>query len=182
MASGGSASSTACARLPVRGGTDEKTGESLASAALAARVGWCVALVRDMAVRLSTGHWNPADLEALASGRDAAGRPLPPMAWMALRRLGWGTVPPDGVVVNDRVVRMAQEQAGRALRSACWREGLTRAVTGTWPADPVRRTGEEWDAVRAAAPGGEHLPSPVIRAAPARSPATSATTGGSRPA
>src|SRR6185437_4984816 len=48
--------------------------------------------------------------------------------------------------------------------SACWRDGLTRAVAGTWPADPARRTPEEWDAVRAAIPGGEHLPSAVIRA------------------
>jgi hypothetical protein len=148
----------------VRGGTDEKTGEALTTATLAERVAWCAALVQSMAARLSAGHWNPDGLESLASGRDRAGRPLPAMAWMALRRLGWGTAPPEGVTVNDRVVRMAQEQAGRALRSACWRDGLTRAVTGTWPADPAKRTGEEWDAVRAAAPGGEHLPSAVIRA------------------
>jgi hypothetical protein len=147
-----------------RGGTDEKAGEALTTATLAERVAWCAALVQGMAARLSAGHWNPAGLESLASGRDAADRPLPAMAWMALRRLGWGAAPPDGVTVNDRVVRMAQEQAGRALRSACWRDGLTRAVTGTWPADPAKRTGQEWDAVRAAVPGGEQLPSAVIRA------------------
>ena len=155
---------TACVRVLVRGGTDEETGEALTAAAVAERVSWCAALVQGMAARLVAGHWNPADLKSLASGRDAAGRPLPAMAWMALRRLGWGTAPPEGVTVNDRIIRMAQEQAGRTLRSACWRDGLTRAVAGTWPADPARRTGEEWDAVRAAAPGGEHLPSPVIRA------------------
>ena len=83
---------------------------------------------------------------------------------MALRRLGWGAAPPDGVTVNDRVIRMAQEQAGRILRSACWRASLTRAVIATWPADPGKRTAEEWEAVRAAVPGGEHLPSAVIRA------------------
>ena len=161
---GGAAPRTACARLLVRGGTDEKTGGALTATALAARVGWCAALVQGMAAGLTSARWHPAGLVPLASGRDAAGRPLPAMAWMALRRLGWGAVPPDGVAVNDRIVRMAQEQAGRALRSACWRDGLTRAVTGTWPVDPARRTGEEWDAVRAAAPGGEHLPAPVIRA------------------
>ena len=160
----GKAARTACAQMLVRGGTDEKTGEALTAAAVAERVSWCAALVQGMTARLVAGHWNPAGLASLASGRDAAGRPLPAMAWMALRRLGWGTAPPDGVTVNDRVVRMAQEQAGRALRSACWRDALTRAVTGTWPADPGKRTPEEWDAVRAAAPGGEHLPSPVIRA------------------
>ncbi len=157
------AARTACARAQVRGGTDEKTGHALSAATVAQRFSWCAALVQGMAVRLSAGHWSPADLESLASGRDAAGKPLPAVAWMALRRLGWGTAPPDGVTVNDRVVRMAQEQAGRALRSACWRDALTRAITGTWPADPGRRTGEEWDAVRAAVPGGEHLPSAVIR-------------------
>ena len=160
----GGAARTACARVLVRGGTDEKTGEALSAAAVAERVSWCAALVQGMAARLSAGHWHPADLESLASGRDAAGKPLPAMGWMALRRLGWGTAPPEGVTVNDRVVRMAQEQAGRVLRSACWRDGLTRAVAGTWPADPARRTPEEWDAVRAAVPGGEHLPSAVIRA------------------
>jgi IS605 OrfB family transposase len=162
-ASGGAAH-TACAGVLVRGGTDEKTGEALTTAALAERAGWCAALVQGMAARLAAGHWNPAGLEALASGRDTAGEPLPAMAWMALRRLGWDTAPLDGVTVNDRIIRMAQEQAGRALRSACWRDGLTRAVTGTWPADPSKRTGEEWDNVRAAIPGGEHLPSSVIRA------------------
>ena len=160
----GAAARTACTRVPVRGGTDEETGEALTAAAVAERVEWCAALVQGMAARLVAGHWNPAGLESLASGEDAAGRPLPAMAWMALRRLGWGTAPPEGVTVNDRIIRMAQEQAGRILRSACWRDALTRAVAGTWPADPARRTPQEWDAVRAAAPGGEHLPSPVIRA------------------
>jgi hypothetical protein len=165
MALGGAAAArTACARVLVRGGTDEQTGEALTAATLAERVAWCAALVQGMAARLVAGHWHPAGLESLASGRDAAGKPLPAMAWMALRRLGWGAAPPDGVTVNDRIVRMAQEQAGRILRSACWRDGLTRAVAGTWPADPARRTPEEWDAVRAAIPGGEHLPSAVIRA------------------
>ncbi len=163
LAAGG-ASRTACARVLVRGGTDEKTGRELPAAVVAERVGWCAALVQGMAGRLAAGRWTPADLAALAAGRDAAGRPLPAQAWMGLRRLGWAAVPPAGVKVNDRVMRMAQEQAGRLLRSALWRDALTTAVTGTWPADPARRTCEEWDAVRAAAPGGESLPSAVIRA------------------
>jgi len=163
-APGGAAARTACARVLVRGGADEETGEALPAAAVAERVAWCAALVQGMAGRLVAGRWNPADLTTLASGRDTEDRPLPPNAWMALRRLGWGTAPPDGVKVNDRIARMAQELAGRALRSVGWRDALTRAVTATWPADPVRRTPEEWDAVRAAVPGGEHLPSAVIRA------------------
>lgn len=160
----GEAARTACARVLVRSGTDEKTGEKLSAAAVAERVSWCTSLVQGMAARLVAAHWTTDGLESLATGRDAKGKPLPARAWMALRRLGWGAAAPDSVTVNDRIVRMAQEQAGRTLRSACWRDELTRAVTGTWPADPAKRTPEEWDAVRAAAPGGETLPSPVIRA------------------
>jgi hypothetical protein len=83
---------------------------------------------------------------------------------MAARRLGWDAVRPAGITVNDRVMRMAQEQAGRLLRSAAWRAALTGAIVTTWPADPGKRTPEEWDAVRAAAPGGEHVPSGIIGA------------------
>ncbi|MEV0811456.1 hypothetical protein [Micromonospora sp. NPDC050200] len=54
---------------------------------------------------------------------------------MALRRLGWTATTPEGVKVNDRIVRMAQEQAGRALRSAKWRADLTAGVLSTWPAE-----------------------------------------------
>ncbi|WP_351235072.1 zinc ribbon domain-containing protein, partial [Streptomyces sp. NPDC002133] len=82
---------------------------------------------------------------------------------MALRRLGWTVAPPRGVKVNDRIVRMAQEQAGRGLRSAKWRADLTAGVVKTWPADPAHRTAGEWDAVRDAVPGGQFLPSGVIR-------------------
>jgi hypothetical protein len=117
-----------------------------------------------MAAGLLAGHWNAADGQALASGRGPDGRPLPSMAWMALRRLGWDTVTPGSVIVNDRVRRMALEQAGRILRSAAWRAALTTAILATWPAQSGKRTPEEWDAVRAAIPGGEHLPSGIIRA------------------
>jgi hypothetical protein len=67
------------------------------------------------------------------------------------------------VKVNDRIVRMAQEQTGRALRSAKWRAEVTAGVLAAWPADPAKRTADEWDAVRVAIPGGEYLPSSVIK-------------------
>jgi hypothetical protein len=79
---------------------------------------------------------------------------------MALRRLGW-TVPAPAKV-NDRIVRMAQEQAGRALRSVKWRADLASGVLATWPGDAAKRTPQEWDAVRAAVPGGAYLPSSTI--------------------
>ncbi|GAQ51794.1 putative transposase DNA-binding domain protein [Streptomyces acidiscabies] len=153
---------TACARGLLRGGVDERTGELLTASVVARRVGWCAGLVSGMAAGLLAERWNAADVEALASGVDAGGRRLPSNAWMALRRLGWTVTPPEGVRVNDRIVRMVQEQAGRMLRSAAWRAALTAGVLATWPADPARRTAAEWDAVRDAVPGGRSLPSSVI--------------------
>jgi hypothetical protein len=82
---------------------------------------------------------------------------------MALRRLGWTVTPAEGVKVNDRIVRAAQEQAGRVLRSVKWRADVVTGVLAAWPADPNKRTGAEWAAVRAAIPGGEHTLSSVIR-------------------
>lgn len=159
----GEAARTAGCRVLVRGGTDEETGEALSAGVVAERAGWCASLVRGMAARLLAEHWNAADVTALASGRDEAGRPLP-AAWTAVRRLGWAVTVPDGVTVNDRIARMAQDQAGRLLRSACWRAALTDAVLATWPEQPGKRTAGEWDAVRGAVAGGEHVPSAVIRA------------------
>jgi Putative transposase DNA-binding domain len=114
----GETARTACAPVLVRGVTDEKTGEALPAAVVAQRAGWCAALVRDIAAGLLEEHWTAADVGALALGRDREGRPLPAQAWTALRRLGWAARVPAGITVNDRVVRMAQEQAGRLLRSA----------------------------------------------------------------
>ncbi|MFJ2582703.1 zinc ribbon domain-containing protein [Kitasatospora aureofaciens] len=159
----GETSRTACARGLLRTGVDEKTGELLTAATLAQRVDWAVDLVSGLTGTLLTGHWNASDVDTLASGQDAGGRKLPANAWMALRRLGWTVTAPDGVRVNDRIVRMAQEQAGRALRSAKWRADLTAGVLATWPADPGKRTADEWDAVREAVPGGQFLPSSVIK-------------------
>jgi hypothetical protein len=147
----------------LRAGVDEATGEVVPAAVLARRVGWCADLVSGMAAGLMAARWNATDVSALAAGVDGSGRSLPSNAWMALRRLGWTVTAPGGVKVNDRIMRMAQEQAGRALRGARWRAGLTGAVLATWPADPGRRTAGEWDAVRKAAPGGNNLPSSVIK-------------------
>ncbi|MCW3817291.1 zinc ribbon domain-containing protein [Micromonospora sp. DR5-3] len=159
----GETSRTACAQAVLRSGVDEESGEVLSQAVLAQRIGWCADLVAGMVSGLLVERWNPADVEVLASGQDPGGRKLPSNAWMALRRLGWTVTAPVGVRVNDRVVRMAQEQAGRVLRSAWWRAGLTGGVLATWPADPRQRTPQEWEQVRKAVPGGEHLPSSMIK-------------------
>ncbi|WP_405638910.1 zinc ribbon domain-containing protein [Streptomyces sp. NBC_00019] len=160
---GGETARTACARGLLRTGVEEKTGEVLSAAALAGRVGWAADLVSGMVAALLAGHWNATDVDVLAAGEDAGGRPLPSNAWMALRRLGWTVGPAEGIRVNDRIVRIAQEAAGRTLRAAKWRADLTAGVLATWPADPARRTPQEWDQVREAVPGGEYLPSSVIR-------------------
>ncbi|MEU5727308.1 zinc ribbon domain-containing protein [Micromonospora sp. NPDC047738] len=159
----GETARTACARAVLRVGVDEATGEVLSPAVLAQRIGWCADLVAGMVAALVGEHWNSVDVEVLAGGVDAGGRRLPSHAWMALRRLGWAVAPPGGVRVNDRVVRMAQEQAGRALRSVKWRAEVTAGVLATWPADPRKRTPAEWEHVRASIPGGQHLPSNVIK-------------------
>lgn len=160
---GDTAALTASAHVLVRGGIEEATAEVLPAAVVTERAGWCAALTREMTAQLLDEHWNPTDVRALASGRDAAGQPLPRQAYTALRRLGWPTSAPDGLYVNDRVARMAQEQAGRLLRSASWRDTLTSGILSTWPKEPTKRTSAEWDAVRTAVPGGKHLPSSVIR-------------------
>ncbi|WP_159038111.1 hypothetical protein [Streptomyces sp. WM6386] len=143
----------ACARA-LRG-VDAASGEQLGEAALVERAGWLTALVERLAACVVQEHWNGADLAQLASGVDRLGTRLPSQGWMALRRLGWPVTVPEGVYVPDRVVRIAQEQAGRVLRSAWWRAGITAALLAAWPADPARRTGAEWEALRAALPEGE---------------------------
>jgi hypothetical protein len=59
---------------------------------------------------------------------------------------------------------MAEEQAGRLLRSVAWRAALVAGILATWPAQPDKRTPEEWGALRAVVPGGEHVLSGDIRA------------------
>ncbi|PWR09080.1 hypothetical protein DKT69_31810, partial [Micromonospora sicca] len=119
---------------------------------LAERVGWLADLVRGMADEVIGARWSDADLAELAGGVGPEGRRLPGNGWMALRRLGWGAVPPAGVVVSDRVRRIAEEEAARILRLACHRRATVAALLATWPADPSARTADEWSALRAALP------------------------------
>ncbi|MGI5231575.1 zinc ribbon domain-containing protein [Actinoallomurus sp. CA-142502] len=160
----GQVARTATARMLLRGGVDEKTGEALTARMVAERVGWAADLVAGMTAGLLAERWNAGDVARLAGGVDGAGRVLPSNAWMALRRLGWGARVPAGLRVNDRIVRMAQEQAGRILRGAQHRAQLTTGILRTWPADAGKRTPAEWDAVREAVPGGRSLPGSVIKA------------------
>jgi hypothetical protein len=130
----GETARTACVRVLVRSGVDEKTGELLPPAVVAQRVRWCADLVAGMAAAVLAERWNAPDVARLASGVDAGEQPLPSSAWMALRRLGWTARPAEDVTINDRVVRMAQEQAGRTLRSTQWRADVVAGILRTWPA------------------------------------------------
>ncbi|GAB3966307.1 hypothetical protein GCM10029978_031140 [Actinoallomurus acanthiterrae] len=160
----GQVARTATARAMLRGGADEKTGEALTARVMAERVGWVADLVAGMATGLLAEHWNAGDAARLAAGVDDTGRALPSNAWTALRRLGWAVTVPGGVKVNDRIVRMTQEQAGRTLRGARHRAEVVAGILATWPADPDKRTAAEWDAVREAIPEGGALSGGVIKA------------------
>ncbi|MDX3227128.1 transposase, partial [Streptomyces sp. ME19-01-6] len=152
----------ACARA-LRG-VDTVTGQQLDQAAVVERADWLTTLVGSLASEVVQAHWNHADLVRLASGVDRSGARLPSQAWMALRRLGWAVAASGGMYVPDRVVRIAQEQAGRVLRSAWWRAEIIAALLATWPAGPTRRTEGEWEALRAALPEGEAVAGGVLLA------------------
>ncbi|MEU9291023.1 transposase, partial [Streptomyces sp. NPDC048275] len=158
----------ACASASAFRGLDTVTGEVLGAGVLAGRVGWLTSLVEALCTEVTSAHWNRPDLAQLASGRDRSGARLPSSAWMAVRTLGWGAVVAEGLYVPDRVRRVAEEQAGRALRSAWWRSEITDAVLATWPvgpgADPLRRTESEWASLRAACPDGQAVAASVLRA------------------
>ncbi|MGW0392330.1 hypothetical protein ACWDYJ_15845 [Streptomyces sp. NPDC003042] len=96
-------------------------------------MGWLAGLVETMAAGVVRGHWSRSELTQLASGVGPSGERLPSNAWMALRTLGWTATVPEGLYVPDRVRRVAEEQAGRVLRSAEWRVRLVDAVLAGRP-------------------------------------------------
>ncbi|MFI7705252.1 hypothetical protein [Nonomuraea sp. NPDC049480] len=71
---------TATARVLLRGGVEEKTGEVLSARVVAERVGWGAGLAAGMAAGLLAERWNPGDVAVLADGLDGAGRRLPSKA------------------------------------------------------------------------------------------------------
>lgn len=153
-----------CASASAFRGVDTVSGEVLPGPVLLQRVGWLASLVEAMCAPVIGGHWSWMEVAHLASGISPSGVKLPSDAWMALRTLGWTATAPAGVYVPDRVRRVAEEQAGRVLRSAWWRAQVMDAVLDTWPADPFKRTDVEWEALRAACPDGAAVPPSVLRA------------------
>ncbi|MFL6191626.1 MAG: zinc ribbon domain-containing protein [Actinomycetes bacterium] len=145
---------TATATCTAFRAVEEKTGEGVTSRVLVERVGFLAALTRAMSAAVVAAHWNDADLVTIGLAVGPDGRALPPNGWMALRRLGWGTGMPEGVYASDRVRRVAEEAAARALRSAAHRHQILGAILAAWPADPRRRTDAGWVALRQRLPSG----------------------------
>jgi hypothetical protein len=145
---------TATATCTAFRAVEEKTGEVVTSRLLVERVGFLAALTRAMSAAVVAAHWNDADLVTIGLAVGPDGRALPPNGWMALRRLAWGTGMPEGVYASDRVRRVAEEAAARALRLAAHRHQILRAILAAWPADPRRRTDAEWVALRQRLPWG----------------------------
>ncbi|MDR6318918.1 hypothetical protein J3R03_003114 [Actinoplanes couchii] len=137
-------------------GTPEKPGlaQPVNRRMLVERAGFLTALVQRLAGGLLATAWAEQHLDQLASGVDAEGRRLPSKGWMALRRLGWTPLIPAGVRVPDRVRRAAGEETARALRLALHRRAVTTAIIATWPADPRRRTTDDWALLRRHLPAG----------------------------
>ncbi|MER5226679.1 transposase [Streptomyces flaveus] len=128
-------------------GVVEGSGEQVGQRLLSQRVSFLASLCQELTRGLVASRWDEASLEVLAAGVDEHGEKLPSKGWMALRRLGWAkaAAPGEGVYVSDRVRRGAEEYAARTL---------VAAILATWPADPFRRTGAEWAALRALLPTG----------------------------
>ncbi|WP_149831264.1 zinc ribbon domain-containing protein [Streptomyces tailanensis] len=138
------------------GGVVEGSGERVGQRLLYQRVSFLASLCQGLTGALVASRWDEDSLDVLAAGVDGQGRDLPCKGWMAMRRLDWAgdAVADEGVYVSDRVRRAAQEYAARTLRLALHRRTLVAAVLATWPADPARRTGAEWTALRALLPAG----------------------------
>jgi Putative transposase DNA-binding domain len=133
---------------------EQATGELVPTRLLAERVGFLAALIQTMTTAVVAERWNEADLVTIGSGIGPDGRALPLKGWMTLRRLGWHAAAPEGVHVSDRVRRVAEEAAARALRLAVHRHQILWAILATWPADPRQRTDAEWVALRQRLPQG----------------------------
>jgi Putative transposase DNA-binding domain len=121
---------------------------------LVTRVERLADLAHELTAALVAAHWSDRDLLMVWLGVGPDGRALPAKGWMAMRRLGWAAVTPEDVYVSDRVRRVAEEAAARALRLAAYRRTVVNAIVATWPADPSHRTRTEWAALYGRLPQG----------------------------
>jgi len=144
---------TSTATCMTFGGLDAGTGGELTATQTTTRVGWLADMVQVMGSAIIAAHWNQGDLGVLATKTDGAGVALPSNGWMALRRLAWDAPTPASVVVSDRVRRIAQEEAARALRLGVYRQEILAAIITTWPTSiDGSRTGADWADLNKALP------------------------------
>jgi hypothetical protein len=145
---------TATVTCTAFGAVAEATGELVTERLLTERVEFLAGLTQQATAAVVAAHWNDGDLATVGAGVGPDGRALPAKGWMALRRLGWAAVAPEGAYLPDRVRRVAEEAAARALRLAVHRRAVVHAILGSWPADPRWRTDGEWAALRGRLPQG----------------------------
>jgi hypothetical protein len=135
-------------------GTDLRTGELLPASAVSERVGYAIALTKELGTAMLAEHYNPRDLAALGSGVGLDAKPLPAKAYMAGRRLGWACPPLPGVYLSDRARRTIEEQVVRRLRQLAWTDKVITGLVSTWPQGPKKRSAEEWEALWEVLPPG----------------------------
>jgi Putative transposase DNA-binding domain len=93
-----------------------------------ARIGWLLDLVEQLSAALMQSCWQPGTFTTLHAGVDAVGRKLPARAAVVAARLGWAPVPPAGVYVPSRVVRLAQANVVPVLKTLAFRDALIPQV------------------------------------------------------
>jgi hypothetical protein len=148
---------TATASCAALSAVVESSGQRVGERLLAVRVGWLTGLIAGMAARVVAAHWTGRDLDTLSAGVGADGRGLPGKGWMALRRLGWTAVMPDGVYAGDRVHR----------------RHILKAIIATWP-EGGGREDADWQRLRELRPPSA-CAGPAAESAAARQPADRTT-------
>jgi hypothetical protein len=143
-------STATCSAFTAR---EAKTGVKISTKSLVERAGWALDLADEMGMTLLQECWDEEHLARLAKGVDGQGRKLPSKGYVALRRLGWRVVPPDGVRVNDRFLRVVEENVARSLRLTLHRKVILEEVLKTWP-KTHKRSSEDWAALWAMLPPG----------------------------
>ena len=130
-----------------------KTGAKISSRDLVQRVQWTLDLADETGNSLLNECWSKEHLARPEEGVDDQGRKLPAKGYVALRRLGWKASVPAGVRVNDRFLRMVEENVARSLRLGLYRDAILEGILKTWAKTP-KRNPEEWSALWTALPPG----------------------------
>ena len=124
-------------------GAQDRQGERISSRELTNRIQAAITLVSEMTDTLLQDLWNPWGLTSIC-GPDELGNPLPSFAYKALERLGWQATSPTQVHVCSRMKRMAEEAAGRTLRTGEERAWVVECLLATYPWDTQELKDQLW--------------------------------------